>query len=206
MDPNTITETVKGNEAPTVKPTKNNKKISFKTKLIIIHTIATMIVGGLVVAYLWRNDQANKQKTTDASTIKTLEDKVKRLDSPIYINNENNRLLKQRDTQRKNDLSILATAVTSYQSNNKGESPDVDDWDDLLSLYVDSNNFKDPLGSYYVLSEAALLPTIFNSNNPVIKISRSSRCNDDNSITSSTIRSFAFQMRLESNEVYCINN
>ena len=56
----------------------------------------------------------------------------------------------QRDTQRKNDVSRLETAISSYTSNNRGSLPvSQADWDGFESSYLLTNNdsFVDPSGA-----------------------------------------------------------
>src|SRR5450759_4736012 len=67
----------------------------------------------------------------------------------------------QRDTQRKNDLSRLNTALSSYQSNNRGSLPT--DWAAFVNGYVTtaSDTFVDPSGTPYKVSATATLPTSF---------------------------------------------
>ena len=56
----------------------------------------------------------------------------------------------QRDTQRKNDMSRVLTAINSYQSNNKGNIPS-DFSAELVGNYlkVSGDTFADPDGSGY---------------------------------------------------------
>ena len=62
----------------------------------------------------------------------------------------------QRDTQRKNDMSRLKTAIDNYKSNNKGQLPDVSYMNNISSglipqyVAVGGEDFKDPSGEPYI--------------------------------------------------------
>ena len=53
----------------------------------------------------------------------------------------------QRDTQRKNDLARVVTAVQNYQSNNKGKIPTFDSAFISGYLKTQGDSFTDPSGT-----------------------------------------------------------
>ncbi len=115
----------------------------------------------------------------------------------------------QRDTQRKNDLSRLNTALSSYQSNNRGALPtDAASWTSFVTRYVTVNGdtFVDPSGTNYNLSTTASLPTSFNASTPVIRATVGATCNGENITTGQGARKVAFQMKLEGSGTACQNN
>ena len=58
-----------------------------------------------------------------------------------------------RDTQRREDMSTLISAIKKYQTNNRGALPSTD-WSSALGDYL-SNDFSDPDGDEYNLSVVA---------------------------------------------------
>lgn len=61
----------------------------------------------------------------------------------------------QRDTQRRNDVGRVVTAVTNYTANNNGDVPeDQDDIDDLFDDYLEAGDdeFEDPREGTYDLT------------------------------------------------------
>ncbi len=54
----------------------------------------------------------------------------------------------QRNTQRRNDMARLATAIKDYQTNNNGRIPGLDNADYFANNYL-SNDFMDPNGEEY---------------------------------------------------------
>jgi len=119
----------------------------------------------------------------------------------------------QRDTQRKNDLSRLQTALTSYQSNNRGALPsgtgaETTSWPSFVSRYIrtSGDTFTDPTGADYVVSTTASLPTEFDPANPNIVATVGSTCNGESLTSGQGSRKVAFQMKLEGNGIACSNN
>lgn len=55
----------------------------------------------------------------------------------------------QRDTQRKNDVSRLQSAINNYKSSNRGAIPQAGDWNTFVTNYMqrDGDQFADPLGT-----------------------------------------------------------
>lgn len=123
----------------------------------------------------------------------------------------------QRDTQRKNDLSRLNTAVASYQSNNRGNLPTntgtpTQSWASFLTRYVSTNagdEFSDPTGANYTLTVGVAAPNIpatFNSAAPIIYVTTGAKCNGESLTLLQGSRKVAFQMKLEGNGIACQNN
>ncbi|MEI6850427.1 MAG: type II secretion system protein [Candidatus Saccharibacteria bacterium] len=118
----------------------------------------------------------------------------------------------QRDTQRKNDLGRLNTALNSYQSNNNGNLPDLSDATAVSSFInnyvaVNGDTFKDPSGEDYILSsnDAAEMPA-FTENTPNIYASKKAICSGEHVTLGQASRKIAFRMRLEGSGVACVNN
>ena len=122
----------------------------------------------------------------------------------------------QRDTQRKNDLNRLNTALSSYQSNNRGNLPsssvadtDPTSWKSFITRYVTTagDTFVDPSGTDYDLKTTGDLPATFDSTTPIILITTPGTCDGESVITTGqSKRKVAFQMKLEGNGTACQNN
>jgi prepilin-type N-terminal cleavage/methylation domain-containing protein len=121
----------------------------------------------------------------------------------------------QRDTQRKNDLSRLETALTQYTSNNRGSLPT--NWTTFENQYllVDKDTFGDPLGKTdaqtsdsYVLTatDGSDLTGKFADNQNIIYYTEGYSCDDGGSVTKASSRKVAFRMYLEGGGVACRNN
>ena len=130
----------------------------------------------------------------------------------------------QRDTQRKNDLSRVQTALTSYTTSHRGALP-VDDtaWATFVTDYLQTNGdtFIDPLGSttaqtdtvkaYVLMPEAITKPTLattFPAGQNVVYYTTNATCSsaDSRTVTASGGRSVAFRMALEGGGMDCRNN
>jgi prepilin-type N-terminal cleavage/methylation domain-containing protein len=113
----------------------------------------------------------------------------------------------QRDTQRKNDLSRIVTALNSYQSNNRGNLPT--DWSDFVDRYITTSGdtFVDPSGNDYVVRTGGTVPTTFDGTNPVVQVTTRAICDGEglNTINQGN-RKVAFQMKLEGSGTACENN
>ena len=126
----------------------------------------------------------------------------------------------QRDTQRKNDLSRLQTAVTQYTSNNRGNLPS--NWDDFEKQYLigsDDGAFIDPLGEttatevnpidgYSLQQNSGDLNGVFNEDTQnVIYYAVDSKCSTGGAIEGNAgSRKVAFRIYLEGGGVACQNN
>ena len=117
----------------------------------------------------------------------------------------------QRDTQRKNDMSRLQTAIQNYQSNNKGLLPSNYNTDFKNAyLLVGGDTFKDPDGSGYAFAwgTRGTIPTVRKSDggSTIIWLFYNGKCEGENAILSDGANKIAASMVLEGGGVYCVNN
>jgi prepilin-type N-terminal cleavage/methylation domain-containing protein len=117
----------------------------------------------------------------------------------------------QRDTQRNNDISRMMTAITQYQSNNRGKIPT--DWSSFKTNYLTVNNadtFEDPDGTAYTIkwknnfsatNQAA--PDKFNHE---IWIYGAAKCNGEALAAGSGNNQIAVLYKREGGGVICRNN
>jgi prepilin-type N-terminal cleavage/methylation domain-containing protein len=128
----------------------------------------------------------------------------------------------QRDTQRKNDLSRVHTAITNYSSSNKGNLPvpTAAGYADFESKYllVNGDTFIDPLGSTSTQSSATAYVFTVNSNplqgvfddttQNIIYVSPGYVCSQTSNfdVTYKGTRSVAFRMYLEGGGTDCRSN
>lgn len=116
----------------------------------------------------------------------------------------------QRDTQRRNDLSRMQTAVQNYQTNSRGSLPT--NWTTFKAQYliVGGDTFTDPNGNDYTITAgAAPASASFNAGSPTIYAASGSVCNPSGSgglLTNQGNRKIAFQMALEGGGLACVNN
>jgi prepilin-type N-terminal cleavage/methylation domain-containing protein len=114
----------------------------------------------------------------------------------------------QRDTQRKNDMSRVLTAIQNYQSNNRNALPD----DSTLTtgdftnkyLKVGGDSFTDPNGTDYVFTTSAV-PSSFTGNGAVT-FTKHAVCDGESLKTSQGGQKIAFQYKLEGGGVDCVSN
>ena len=125
----------------------------------------------------------------------------------------------QRDTQRKNDMARLKTAMDSYKSNNRGNLPWGTDrygvWSQsdnfgINYLKADQGEFGDPSSgryafgvNYYSIAGGSIYST-FEAQQSHISISIGFICDGD-TITSAGSNNYAIRYRLEGGGVYCID-
>ena len=115
----------------------------------------------------------------------------------------------QRDTQRKNDISRLNTALASYESNNRGDIPKTAaEWATFVTGYVRTagDTFVDPNGEDYIVTTTATLPTTFKDTEPYIIVTLNAKCNGESVATGQGSRKVALQMKLEGSGTVCVNN
>ncbi len=131
----------------------------------------------------------------------------------------------QRDTQRKNDLSRVQTAIASYQQNNKSALPTntTAGWQAFITKYVVSSGtdtFIDPLGTSGsqtgttyepVVGTAAGLAGTFvssggNETQNRIYFFSGFTCGSDGAVTAAGSKKVAIAMYLEGGGVACVNN
>lgn len=110
----------------------------------------------------------------------------------------------QRDTQRRSDVTRVNAQLTSYQSNNRGNIPAINDWDNSFKknyMLIDGS-FVDPSGADYTISTVAMPAT---ATFGTIYVSPGNICNGE-SLSTSGLRKVAFRMKLEGAGVFCVNN
>lgn len=110
----------------------------------------------------------------------------------------------QRDTQRKNDLSRVQTAVNNYQSNNRNALPTFDGTFISNYLTTGGDTFEDPARGAYQFSTNQVTPT-FDNNTATIYVSTSRTC-DGESLQTAGSRKVAIRMKLEGGGIACVNN
>jgi prepilin-type N-terminal cleavage/methylation domain-containing protein len=115
----------------------------------------------------------------------------------------------QRDSQRKNDISRIKTAVTSYQSSNRGSVPkDATTVAGFQTTYLQpGTEYVDPRGTPYTLAykaDADSTPPELG----VINYGSGVSCGTDGAFASSSnSRDYALQIQLEGQKVpYCIDS
>jgi len=125
-----------------------------------------------------------------------------------------------RDSQRKQDLSRLQTALSNYTGNNRGSLPSTSGWGTFVSTYltVSGDSFVDPAGpsstqngaTTYVLTASTTTPltSTYATSQNVIYYSVGFVCDTtaSDSITAGGSRKVAFRMALEGGGIVCVNN
>ena len=128
----------------------------------------------------------------------------------------------QRDTQRRNDLARMQTAINNFQTNNRGRVPLTQpEWNALVTNYLlvganadgdGGDLFHDPDGTPYrvILQENASAdmtqtPVIF-PNEHQIFVFRGSTCDGERLIDASGEQRVALQYKLEGGGIVCLNN
>lgn len=125
----------------------------------------------------------------------------------------------QRDTQRKDDLSRAQTALTSYQSNNKGSLPGslAADYATFLTSYltVGGSTFTDPSGKPYIFDRSAAASNTTVSGVDAtdsaqtsvrIYVAPGAKCDGESIVTGQGARKVALRIPLEGGGVACVNN
>ena len=109
----------------------------------------------------------------------------------------------QRDTQRKNDLARVQTALTNYQSNNRNQLPD--NYATFANNYlkVGDDSFADPDGTDYTFV-VGTLPADFTAGR--IYYTEGSICDGESLDGGKGSSKVAFQYELEGGGVACVNN
>ena len=116
----------------------------------------------------------------------------------------------QRDTQRKNDLSRVQSAINNYQANNRGNVPALETASvatSFISSYmtVGGDTFSDPSGAAYSFAAGTvgILPT---GDSNVIHFFASAKCSGEHARAVNGASKVAISMKLEGGGVYCLNN
>ena len=125
----------------------------------------------------------------------------------------------QRDTQRRDDLARVATAVTQYQTNNGGKLPSADKSSNLINNYLGGDEFVDPDGAKYDIeiidgstghtydSKGAYQAGTLTFGDHKIYLIHRALCNGETSTqTGAQARSYAILYKLEGTGTYCADN
>lgn len=124
----------------------------------------------------------------------------------------------QRDAQRKNDLSRVATQITSYSSSTRGSVPTVNTLGTFVSKYLGAgastttagSDYVDPGGGSYVVTYNGN-DTINNPADATVYYSNGKLCSDtspgDTTSTGASQRNYTLRLKLENQSAaYCIDN
>lgn len=120
----------------------------------------------------------------------------------------------QRDTQRKNDLSRVQSAINSFQANNRGRVPTAAEivatgatgfTDKYMKAGGDS--FTDPSGTAYSFTaETALTTNPHATNFHAISYYTNAKCNGEARVAGGGNNKVAVAISLEGGGIYCLNN
>ena len=123
----------------------------------------------------------------------------------------------QRDTQRKNDIGRVLTAVQKYQANNRGNVPS--NLYGVSGSFIDSyllangDTFSDPDGSAYFFWEVPISYSIGSGRtsvspvgSTVIFVFHQAKCDGESVKAATGANNIAFVMVLEGGGKYCVNN
>ena len=130
----------------------------------------------------------------------------------------------QRDTQRRDDMARVATAINQYQTNNGGNLPNNsgevtatgDSATDFISKYMGGKSeFVDPSGENYTITFTSTLKegkgvavnTLkaddASGNGFKVMVYTKARCEGENAVSSPNKRDYAIVYNLEGSGVYC---
>lgn len=113
----------------------------------------------------------------------------------------------QRDTQRKNDMSRVQTAIQNYQSNNRNKLPTFNATFISGYLTAGGDSFSDPDGTaYYFSSNSAngFVPTDFTAGK--VYFTDNATCDGEKAVTGKGAQKVAVQYKLEGGGTACVNN
>ena len=126
----------------------------------------------------------------------------------------------QRDTQRKNDMSRLKTAIDSYKANNRGKVPksSIIGYDNMPFsttelgvnyLKAGEGEFKDPNGEEYLaraLNTRAVGFKVYSDFSNSVFITFSKKCGSDGALVEADgTNNYAIQYVLEGGGTYCLD-
>lgn len=121
----------------------------------------------------------------------------------------------QRDTQRRDDMARLATAITQYQTNNNGKVPmaatTVPTSEDFKTKYLGgADAFKDPDGEAYTIQFKTLGGTV-KAPNPtavdhIIYTYNKAQCDGETMKATTKTNDYAIIYKLEGSGTYCADN
>lgn len=110
----------------------------------------------------------------------------------------------QRDTQRKNDLSRVQSAIQSYQSNNRNKLPTFGTAFANSYLRSGGDTFTDPNGTDYTFDDGTV-PSSFNGDGKMY-VTEGSVCNGESLTPNQGSNKVAVQYKLEGGGVACVSN
>lgn len=115
----------------------------------------------------------------------------------------------QRDTQRKNDMSRVVTALQNYQSNNRNKLPDTNNaaWAKFATDYLktDGDSFTDPSEGDYTFNYRGTDKTTPTDLSSSIYVHTSATC-DGEAVKAAGSGKVAFTYKLEGGGVACSHN
>jgi hypothetical protein len=123
----------------------------------------------------------------------------------------------QRDTQRKNDIGRASSAITTFQSNNRGKLPTATatavagttTFPSFISKYVTvgSSKFEDPQAGDYTFEYYSTTTTTPSAIGKVL-YGVGTICGDDGSLTTTgaNARNYAISVKIEGGVAYCQSN
>ena len=123
----------------------------------------------------------------------------------------------QRDTQRKSDIARLKAAYQQYKANNKGGIPNggayVAKWNDFMNNYMRAHGeeFKDPTGSDYRISEGAWGFTGGEAGDGLLSINPYNKCGSGTEGRAiygtgpDSAGNIAVHFKLEAGGIYCVD-
>ena len=123
----------------------------------------------------------------------------------------------QRDSRRKDDISMFLSAVKDYQTNNRGALPSLtEDWKTKVAEQYIENAFVDPDGTVYTVAANACGGTVNEGaeceNTPnlltmdhTLHVFMQATCNGEQAVKTSNPRKVAVMYRLEGAGIYCGN-
>ena len=121
----------------------------------------------------------------------------------------------QRDTQRRDDMSRLATAITQYQTNNNNKVPMAQSTKptstDFIAKYLGgADSVKDPNGSAYIISFNTLGGTVKAPNptaySETIYVYNKAKCDGESMASSTNTNDYAILFKLEGSGTFCQDN
>ena len=118
----------------------------------------------------------------------------------------------QRDTQRRDDISRMATAITQYQTNNGGKIPDTNALGTNGATFITNylggaTSFTDPDGNAYTITLGTKAKTLsVTAVDHKIYYQTSARCNGESAEGTNNSRDYALLYKLEGSGVVCVDN
>lgn len=114
----------------------------------------------------------------------------------------------QRDTQRRNDMARMATALTNWQVNHSNDLPKDTEKTDFLNNYLkqSAGEFKDPSAGNYELDIITYSNDGSSAANPKINLYTGAKCDDEKATSSNGTNDYAIVYKLEGSGTFCQDN